>query len=124
MYIQPSIVSPQIAQFLESPQWRHIVYHDILLHRAASRSLELTIEALGPTLFQQNLRIYQTLQRAVNDACGSQVKLPCDSNGVRRLPNETDCLYDDMGCGFQCIDAVVKRYSSENNDFLSAAAIG
>jgi hypothetical protein len=76
-----------------------------VLHRAANRSLDLTIASLGPTRFYGQLQALRTLQRRVVDACSQHVVLPCDATRHGRAPrNETDCVQGDSGCGFDCID--------------------
>ena len=91
------------------PEWQSNIKYDALLHRAANASLDMTIEALGRDTFHEQLRRYRTMQRQVHEDCAHRVRMPCDAQGNRRLPNETDCLFSDTGCGYDCIDESLRR---------------
>jgi hypothetical protein len=110
VYIQPSVRTPSMQQFFSGPAWRRWTRWDAVLHRAANRSLDLTIESLGVAAFRRHLAAFRDLQRRVNDACAHRVRFPCDASRhgkPRRPSHETDCLLGDMGCGFGCIDELV-----------------
>jgi hypothetical protein len=105
VYIQPSFRTPAMQELLEGPVWRRWSKWDVVLHRAANRSLDLTIESLGPARFYGQLEAFRSMQRGVADACSRRVVLPCDASrhGLGRRP-VTDCVLGDSGCGFDCID--------------------
>lgn len=107
--LQKSFVSPAVREYLLGEAWQSNVKYDALLHQAVNASLDLTIEALGRDKFQQQLTRYRTMQRLIRDDCATKVRMPCDAHGRRRLANETDCLFSDTGCGYDCIDESLRR---------------
>jgi hypothetical protein len=110
--LQKSFLSPAVREYLEGEEWQSHVRFDALLHQAVNASLDLTIDALGRDTFQQQLERYRTMQRQIHEDCAHRVRMPCDAHGHRRLPNETDCLFSDTGCGYDCIDESLRRRRS------------
>lgn len=104
--IQPSRLTQGMQAFLASDEWQSFVRPEEALYRAANRSLDLTIDHLGRDLIESNLARFRQAQKMVTERCSPQVRLPCSAEGVRRQENETDCLWQDMGCGFDCLDRV------------------
>jgi hypothetical protein len=68
-----------------------------ILYDAANKSLDLTIDALGRELFDQNLNRFIHALLVVEQTCLPKVVFPCDANGTRH--QETDCIQYDSGCG-------------------------
>lgn len=104
VYIQPSAVSTEMRTYFDSPEWERISYWDRILHQAVNRSLDMTIDALGREEFEANLIKFRTAKNLVTQQCLPTMRLPCTEDGTLRKKDETDCLYDDMGCGFDCMD--------------------
>lgn len=104
VYIEKSFVSPGMESYFASETWKNVTRYDRLFHKAVNRSLDLTIQALGEDAFQANLVKYQSLQARIVTHCLPKIRMPCDANGSFR--HRTNCLYDDMGCGFECMDRV------------------
>jgi hypothetical protein len=103
--IQRSFTTPAMREFLEGPVWRRWSAWDSVLHRAANRSLDLTIDRLGSDRFQGQLMAFRALHMQVYDACAGRVVLPCDASRDGQAPrHRTDCVLGDSGCGFECID--------------------
>ncbi|GKY92646.1 hypothetical protein MPSEU_000234700 [Mayamaea pseudoterrestris] len=102
--IQETVVSANMKEYLFSDEWKAIVYWDEILHKAANYALDLRIEQLGAEEFQRNLAKFQELKRQVDLVCATKVKLPCTSSGEKVSASKTDCIFDDMGCGFECMD--------------------
>lgn len=109
--IQPSYVSKGMEDYFQNDKsYRSAVYWDELIHHAANRSLDLTIDqTIGHEKFGKALEKFRYYQQRVYESCASSVRYPCSSDGVRRLDNSTDCVYNDWGCGFRCIDETVGR---------------
>jgi hypothetical protein len=94
-----------MQEILEGPVWRRWSKWDVVLHRAANRSLDLTIESLGPARFHVQLEAFRSLQRNTTEACSRHVRLPCSASRHGKRPlRQTDCVLGDSGCGFGCID--------------------
>jgi len=102
--IQPARLTHEMRSVLDGPKFKKAVYWDELLHRAVSRSLDMTIDAVGRTEFETALQKFRAAQASVSEACSEQVRYPCSAEGQKRLENETDCIANDWGCGFDCID--------------------
>jgi hypothetical protein len=97
-------------KFLQSKQWRASNYGDFILHAAASKSLDLTIEMLGKERFDATLEEYRRLKALVNDQCADQVHLPCGPDGQLQLEKNTESCYipgKDFGCAYSCVDRLL-----------------
>jgi len=106
-----AIISPEMQEVLESPEWYETIKYDVLLHEAVSRSLDLTIDRLGRKEFEKNLLLYKRAMQEVKTRCLSQVTLPCSANGTFTPLKHTDCIHEDMGCGNTCLDEVATDLS-------------
>jgi hypothetical protein len=111
--IQPSYVSSSMQQFVNSTEWKQYIAPEVALWKAASTSLDWTIDSLGRDQVEQNVHLFETVLSAVSDTCTNSTKFPCTSQGIPIPANETDCLVVDMGCGLDCIDAVADAFHME-----------
>lgn len=117
VYIVPSFVSPGMKHFFESSSaWKELIRTDALLHQAANRSLDLTIERLGRERFHQALGRFQQALRHINDVCVSNITFPCNAAGQKLKASDSDCMWLDSGCGTTCLDKVADEW-----DLYSAA---
>ncbi len=103
-FIQPSFISPFMKQYFESKEWNDKINWSIALHQAVNRSLDLTIDALGRNEFQEQLKKFRKAQAIVTRTCADSTLLPCSATGERRQDSETNCLFYDLGCNFECLD--------------------
>jgi len=105
--VQPSHVTPKMQEFLDSDEWKRMSKWDRVIHKAANRNLDLTIERLGQFEFQKKLALFKQAQDLALERClhGGLVTLPC-SDGVPHRNNETDCMWRDSACGMRCLDQV------------------
>jgi hypothetical protein len=103
-YIWPSFVSPGMQAYFNSTQWKDTIKYDMLLYQAVNRSLDMTIDKLGRDLFNENLAKFKNAQEKAVRRCLPTTIFPCDSGGKRS--KETDCLWNDSGCGAKCLDAL------------------
>lgn len=111
--IQPAHLSSPMQRFLNSTEWQTYIAPEVELWKAANASLDLTIERLGRNNVQQNLRVFQSVLKAVSETCTNVTKFPCTAQGYPIPENETDCLVLDMGCGLDCVDAVADAFHME-----------
>lgn len=102
--IQKSFVSPRVKKYLGSMKWKKVAFWDKVLHQAANKSLDMTIEKLGRSTFQSNLDKFRRAKQAVAEMCTSKVILPCNTTGTPTPIEETNCIHGDLGCGFECMD--------------------
>jgi hypothetical protein len=105
-FIQPSVVSPGMKDFFQSQPWQHKVQWDSLLHQAANRSLDLTIDRLGRLEFAANLEKFTHAQKVARERCLPREVFPCTSKGARQKNARSLCLWADSGCGNDCLDEV------------------
>ena len=103
-YITPAFVSPGMEQFFRSDEYQDMVQWDYLLYRAANKSLDLTIDALGREEFERKLALFRQAQERAIERCLPTVRFPCSPKG--KSNSETDCLWKDSGCGYMCLDEV------------------
>lgn len=104
--IQKKHISPFMKQYFDSPQWKEKNKWAEALHQAANRSLDLTIDRLGRSEFEEKLERFRQAQAVVSIQCVNSTRLPCSSEGELRSHDETNCLFFDMGCNFACLDKV------------------
>lgn len=114
--IPKSYVSEPMKVFFENdPWWLDSVRYDRLRYDTAKRSLDLTIGQLNRSEFERNLDAFRKATTAVKASCGGMkdgtILLPCDGKQAGDKPHPetvTGCVHDDLGCGFECIDRVVR----------------
>mmetsp|Transcript_21188 Transcript_21188/g.38915 ORF Transcript_21188/g.38915 Transcript_21188/m.38915 type:complete len:399 (+) Transcript_21188:14-1210(+) len=107
-YIVPTYVSPGMkTYFSQNNTWTKRTRGDALLHRAARRSLDMTIDQLGRKNFTTKFTEFKRLRKEVEEQCQGMVVFPCDAGGNRHKLN--GCLWVDSGCGNSCIDHMVHQ---------------
>ena len=104
-----------MAEYFASDEWKEIVRWDEILYAAANRSLDLTIDRLGRDEFQIQLKQFQYYKHHVETKCVPEVRMPCSPEGVKRDPQDVDCLFNDMGCGFDCIDQIFETVNDKES---------
>eukprot|EP00978_Attheya_sp_CCMP212_P037793 scaffold181446_cov49-Attheya_sp.AAC.2 len=104
-YLLRSFVTSGMKEFFRSAFWQDIVHWDHVIYQAANRSLDMTIERLGPE-FKSKLAQYRTAKEMTLLRCAPRTVFPCSEGGEFRPDNETDCMYLDTGCGNECLDEV------------------
>jgi hypothetical protein len=114
VYIVPSYVSPTMKTWLaEDAEWKERTRGDQLLYQAAWRSLDRTIDKLGREEVQRQVLIFQEWRHVAEAECASQVMFPCKADGTRVISKTRSqapgCLWNDSGCGNDCLDRVVKK---------------
>jgi hypothetical protein len=110
----PSIFqSPQIQEYLRSPEWRERVYLDQLIYQSAVSSLDATIASIGVDRVQERLQAFRAAQAVAAQACPPAAYQPCYPNGTAvQQGNEKGsgfCYDGDIGCGHTCLDQVANR---------------
>ena len=105
VYILPSFVSPSMKEFFASEEWQETTKDDmLLLYRAAHKSLDLTIDAIGRDEFNTNLvELKRGLQLAAKNCEGKARSMCSDGGTMIKLENRT-CYIWGEGCDHDCID--------------------
>lgn len=105
-FIQPSSLTTEMKEYIQSDEWKGIVKEDWALYMAANHSLDMTIVRLGRDRFEKNLVLYKAALSEGNRRCREKTVFPCTKDGRHVPPPETDCLWSDAGCGAKCLDEV------------------
>jgi len=106
--LQATFVSPAVKEYLESNEWYAKNYGDYLLHAAANKSLDMTIEALGRERFELALEEFLSLKKAANEKCADKAIWPCSAAGKGQWEKSRwNCYHKDQGCGYPCLDEFV-----------------
>jgi hypothetical protein len=103
-YILPAFVSSGMRDYFRSQTWQDLIYWDHLIHQVANRSLDLTIDSLGRSLFEAKKKQFIKAKQLAQEMCSSRVLFPCSSAGV--FKPKVKCLFLDAGCGHDCLDEV------------------
>jgi hypothetical protein len=99
-------MSEGVRKYFETKAWLAMNYADYLLYEAANRSLDLTIERIGRDRFDRALADFRRIEAKAMEVCGDHLGSGCTGDGVA-LP-ETTCYVRDFGCGYMCVDAMLR----------------
>jgi len=115
-----SYIQPGVQQFFQSDEWKAANWGDYMLHRAASLSLDRTIEAIGRERFHVALSEYRRLRNMERIHCAPRVQFPCSDEGIPQ-PNisKESCYlpFFDFGCGYKCIDEIVEKEKIDHTTY-------
>ncbi|OEU19164.1 hypothetical protein FRACYDRAFT_237454 [Fragilariopsis cylindrus CCMP1102] len=119
-------INPNYISYQERIKW------DYALWKAANISLDNTINnLLGKEKFHKQLTKYKDALQEVQKHCSRKAIYPCSDANKQQIiksngngngnsnstadgqsplsRNETNCLYDDAGCGYKCIHDIAKK---------------
>jgi len=110
-YIVPSFLSPGMKSYFKSDHYAERSLGDWILYRAANKSLDMTIDQLGPAKVEERLKQFRAAQKVASDKCSLGIRYPCSVGGVRQpyrthFSEHTDCLWLDSACGYECLDSL------------------
>jgi len=115
--MQKSFISKNVSEFLSSQEWFEANYGDYLLHTTVNKSLDMTIQSIGQERFHSTLYHFKVLKKLATKQCSTNITLPCSNDGIYHEDN--DCYYDDIGCGYQCLNTIVADYKVEQTVFTN-----
>ena len=98
-----------VKEYMLTDDWQQKIYWDHAVFVLANRSLDLTIDRLGRTAFEDKLETFRKMQEEGKARCADYV--PC-ATATRRY---TDCVVADTGCGNECLDGVVRDLAPRQN---------
>jgi hypothetical protein len=104
VYLIPSFVTPGIEKYFESPEWKKRIEGDELLYRAANKSLDRTIDAIGRDRVERAMQQFNKAQAYVQEQCEGKVRSMCDDGGKVVPPGNRTCYIWGEGCDYQCIN--------------------
>eukprot|EP00977_Amphora_coffeiformis_P003828 scaffold766_cov179-Amphora_coffeaeformis.AAC.11 len=105
-YIVPSFVSPRMAEYFESEEWKRTIQGDQLLYDSVNESLDRTIDALGRDLFTEKLKEFRAILEKAQAHCKGRVRTLC-SEGGERQDSDTTCYIWGEGCDYECLNDFV-----------------
>jgi hypothetical protein len=111
-YVIPAFVSPGLTKYFATHDYQNSVKNERILYQVANRTLDLTIATLNQQEFKSNLHVFRQAQAMALYKCQDEpsisdaVQFPCMRNGKFNTAQEADCVRDDYGCGFSCLDQV------------------
>lgn len=103
-YILPTFKSPGMKKFLASDEWNEHVAPDVEFFKAAHKSLDRTIEALGRQEFNHRLVVFKDALKVAATNCAGRVRTMCSASGEVIRPVNTTCYIWGEGCDHDCID--------------------
>jgi hypothetical protein len=119
-YLCQASVNPRLLRtntvdkYLSSATWWAQNYGDMLLYRAASLSLDQTIIQIGLHTFSEALKAFRSMLQFARQRCDPI--FPCSKNGTEQaVRSETYCYFDDIGCGYRCLDKISESLASPSN---------
>lgn len=83
---------------------------DVLLHRLAWRSLDLTIQSLGTSRVQEVIDRQSRMRAYVQGVCNDYVTFPCSATGHWQPTHAQDCYKNDIYCGHKCLNSAIDQY--------------
>jgi hypothetical protein len=95
-------VSPGMKDFFLQPEWQDRITGDSLLYQAANTSLDKTIDRLGRSIVEKELKALQVALKHAKDVCQERTTFSCNHNGMwqRQIRG---CQYNGYGCGSPCL---------------------
>ena len=125
-------ITAGMQEIIESKEFQSLIRWDRIAHQLANRSLDKTIdETIGRDKFNQVYTTYRHALQLAQERCAPEVVAPCTGGGIlressssssllhqydnnmtntvlgqRRKYADTDCLSNDAGCGYMCLDDV------------------
>ena len=99
--------------------------HDYALYALANRSLDLTIDAVGRDMVNEEILRLRAAQTYAEDMCQDKAIFPCSSNGTSQADlARANCYYGDNGCGHPCIAELFDRTTIPAKYFRSVIEDG
>lgn len=112
IFLVGASVTPGIAAFFESDEWKLTHAGDRLLYQVANISLDRTIdEWIGRQSFEKKLFKFRSARQHVETMCRNQTHFPCSTNGTPQLElSQKNCYLRDFGCGYPCMDQYADQF--------------
>jgi len=110
--IPKAILSQKMKKYLSSKEFNELTSVPKLLHQAANKSLDLTIQnTIGQDVFDKALEEHKYLMSLVNQICASKAIFPCSKEGKYQGLSRKNCYSSDNGCGYPCLDKISLNYT-------------
>ena len=103
-------ISLEMKEWFYSEEFEAFIEADVMFYKAVNASLDRTIAELGRDLVEKTVKQVQWAQKLVQKEC-QNTRFPCSSEG--EVQKKTDCLFNDIGCGYKCLDEVGEKISHD-----------
>jgi hypothetical protein len=103
MVVQP-FITPSMRAYFSSTSWHKRIKGDLLLYQTANQSLDMTIDKLGRTVVENELRRFQWALQYAKEVCLTKVKFLCNYDGIWQR-SAHKCMYERYGCASQCLNS-------------------
>lgn len=115
IYLVPAFLTEGMQDFFASDVWLDIMKYDLLLYRAANKSLDNTIDALGREEFEKQLKEFREVLAVAQTICESETVYRCDKTGTYVGNMNSTCLLWDIGCGYHCLNQFYNPSANPNS---------
>jgi hypothetical protein len=107
--IVESYTTPEVEKYMQ--QQYPLGNYDFFLHAVVNRSLDMTIDSVGRGRFDREFDLYRRAKKVAEDHCLDVAVFPCIREGDPPLPeSRNSCLFGDIGCGYACVQRVLRKY--------------
>jgi hypothetical protein len=108
--IQKANWTEGMNKYFASDQYLHN-NPDLLLYYAVNQKLDQTIDKIGAEKVQERADAIRKLEELAESNCQEQAIFPCSATGQPQHDKAKDsCYIKDSGCGFKCVDRLLKEY--------------
>ena len=102
-YVYPSNLSPTTKAFIAN-EFRQMNDLDYQLYDQVNQRLDATIKYLEPA-FSATLKKFQAMKDKAAQQCHPTPKYD-QQTGLQTDPSKRNCLWNDNGCAFECLDTI------------------
>lgn len=103
-------VTLEMKEWFHSEEFEAFIEADVIFFKAVNASLDKTISELGRDLVEKTVKQLRWAQKVVEEKC-QNIRFPCSSEG--ELQKETDCMFSNIGCGYNCLDELGETLSQD-----------
>jgi len=107
----PNPFPTSLTEYLNSSSYQQN-HWDFVLYHAVNASLDLTIEKLGKDRVAKHADLISRMQQIAEEKCRPKAIFPCSSEGIFQ-EEISNCYIQDSGCGYECVDEVLRDYRRE-----------
>jgi len=107
--LQKRVINDNISNLFSSNDWFLYNYGDYLLHQVVNKSLDLTIDVIGKERFDNALNEFLSLKQDAENVCVPMTVFPCSDAGKYQEESQSNCYWNDIGCGWPCFDYFIQN---------------
>eukprot|EP00546_Thalassionema_frauenfeldii_P005661 CAMPEP_0178928824 /NCGR_PEP_ID=MMETSP0786-20121207/20164_1 /TAXON_ID=186022 /ORGANISM="Thalassionema frauenfeldii, Strain CCMP 1798" /LENGTH=363 /DNA_ID=CAMNT_0020604823 /DNA_START=120 /DNA_END=1211 /DNA_ORIENTATION=- len=109
IYLVPSFLTDGMKDFFASEEWQQdYIGADNMLYNAANKSLDKTIDSLGRTEVERQVKIFEKALDYSNQQCVDKTFYRCNRKG-QFIGQKASCYLWDIGCDHDCLSSISFR---------------